>query len=333
VRRNIAAFGGAPDEVTLAGQSAGAFSVCAHLTSPLSSGLFSAAIIQSGACASIPAPEAERRGAELADAVGCSEPATAASCLRGTTAEELLAASANHEPAFVTGGDFLPEAVMTAITQGRFERVPVLVGSNADEILVGVASNYPMSPEAYAGMLQATFGTAASLVQAEYPASEYPDPVYAFSAALNDSGRGLIGSCGSRALAIELSEHVRTYYYELDDPEAPAPNWAVVPTGFELGSSHGAELAYLFEPAPLVNEPLTRAQERLARQMMRYWGAFAEWGNPNTWGQPRWARYRESDERMLRLRPKAVREIRNFANEHHCDFWSSLPTPLAPPAP
>src|SRR5690606_17630660 len=90
VRDNIAGFGGDPERVTIAGESAGGISVCDHLVAPGSAGLFSAAIIQSGPCqAQATLPVAERASLDYAGKLGCDDPAHAASCLRALPADEL----------------------------------------------------------------------------------------------------------------------------------------------------------------------------------------------------------------------------------------------------
>ena len=90
VRDNIAEFGGDPDNVTIAGESAGGMSVCDHLVAPGSVGLFRAAIIQSAPCqAQLALPDAERISVDYARDAGCGDPATAAQCLRALSADEL----------------------------------------------------------------------------------------------------------------------------------------------------------------------------------------------------------------------------------------------------
>src|SRR3984885_10589843 len=84
VHRNIARFGGNPDQVTIAGESAGGWSVCALMTSPLARGLFRGAISESGSCPSQTPAQARSAGLAFAAQAGCPDAATAATCLRNT---------------------------------------------------------------------------------------------------------------------------------------------------------------------------------------------------------------------------------------------------------
>ena len=108
MHRNIARFGGNPGQVTIAGESAGGWSVCALMTSPLARGLFRGAISESGSCPSQTPAQARTAGLAFAAQAGCPDAATAASCLRNTPESTLLTASASYSPQFASGGPDLP---------------------------------------------------------------------------------------------------------------------------------------------------------------------------------------------------------------------------------
>src|SRR5262249_47959473 len=133
VQRNIDRFGGDPDNVTIAGQSAGGVSVLAHLVSRGSRGLFERAIVQSGAFApnQQPLATAEAFGESFASSVGCSD--QTADCLRHVPVNELLAKFPGSAIPGVVDGQVLTEPIGTALAAGRFARVPVLNGINQDE--------------------------------------------------------------------------------------------------------------------------------------------------------------------------------------------------------
>ena len=138
VRDNVAAFGGDPDKVTIAGESAGAVSVCDHLVAPASAGLFRAAIIQSGPCqAQVALPEAEKVSLDYAAQVGCGQPESAASCLRALPADKLRTpvwyyhVGRDQLSGPVTGTTLLPLDPIAGFARGRAARVPVLIAPTA----------------------------------------------------------------------------------------------------------------------------------------------------------------------------------------------------------
>nr|PZN20210.1 MAG: carboxylesterase [Pseudomonadota bacterium] len=324
VHDNIDAFGGDPRNITIAGASAGGWSVCAHLTSPRVAGLFSRAVIQSGDCVALTRAEAEGEGLEFAEAAGC-EDAPSSECLRRKTAEELLAADSwdvRYRP--IVGGRVLPEDPDAAIAAGRFSRVPVLLGSARDEYRGDLAAWYPMTEDTFVFLVNDAFEDDAPAVLAEYPLVEFEDPAYAFAEILVNSGFPGIGGCATRHLALNLARHVPVYRYEFYDQGAPVPGWLTIPPDYELGASHGTDEMYWFDRPFHTVVPLDAMQEKLANQMVEYLGAFAEHGAPKAKHQPSWPRFESKREVVMRLAPHAVEPRTDFDDEHRCDFWSSL---------
>jgi len=334
VQRNIGAFGGDPGNVTIDGQSSGAISVCAQLASPTAKGLFARAIIESGSCLANTLPEAEAAGTKFADALGCTNAATAAACLRAKPATALLAKSAAGTvptPApYPTGpnvsGRVLPVLPRQAIAAGSWNKVPVMIGSNHDEWrpLAPYLVGFPSKPQTFRGVITKEFGPAAPRVLAAYPLGQYTDPAYAMGAVLTDMGAEYgIGSCETGQLAGLFAASAPTYAYEFADSNAPPLTTFVTPPGFDPGAEHGSELAYLFHYA-LVKQPLTVAQQRLSAQMMRYWATFARTGAPNAANLVPWPRDTHAGDQVLELRPTGNTVSAAFAVDHHCSLWNAL---------
>jgi len=354
VRRNICAFGGDKERVTIFGESAGGFSVLSNIASPTATGLFRAGIVESGAYAEfqdywdaisvVSLATAETMGTPFVPAgttiaaeVGCSS--QTAQCLRATFAETLV----EIEPgtAFpIKDGTVLTQTLDSAFKSGQFNRVPIINGTNRDEYRLFVADNYdlslhPLTNAEYPDAVAAFFGLPVSsafvqyLVNVEYPLSNYPPPPgYHVSAplALGALGTDDFFVCTARNADLSLSKYTPTYTYEFNDETAPS---FLRPLSFPLGDAHFIEVQYLFDLSDIGIRPnFTPDQEQLSDTMISYWTQFAKTGTPNFEGAPFWPRYRGAGgrfESLIAPTPRTESDS-SFDTFHKCSsFWNTLP--------
>ncbi len=325
VRQNISRFGGDPRNVTIFGESAGGLSVHAQLASPTAHGLFGRAIVESGGYAgSQPSlAAAEASGRAFATRVGCR--AQTAACLRHVSVASLLASQPYLDVTPVVDGSVLTRSITAAFTSGRFNRVPVIEGSNHDELRFFLAVNraagaVPLTPAGYRAAIAATLEYTpadANTVADRYPLAAYPSPTLALGAVGTDA----LFACRARAAARALSRFVPTYQYEFNDRGAPFFSQVPRPS-FPTGAFHAAELQYLFTLRGH-RSLLSGDHEKLSQAMLDLWTAFARSGIPGA-GWPRYARATGVAESLAPPQPTVET---GFAKNHQCAFWSEMPAP------
>jgi para-nitrobenzyl esterase len=313
VQRNIGRFGGDPDNVTIAGQSAGGVSVLAQLVSTRARGLFQRAVVQSGAFAlnQVPLADAEAFGTSFADAVKCQN--QTAACLRSAPVDTLVGTFPDAAIPGVVDGKVLTEPIGTALAAGHFARVPFLNGVNQNEELIFVAglglavSNgmFVLAPtptaDTYESVIASVLGVSASRaaeIAAEYPFNAYPPPgFFALSTLVSDANF----ACPALQVDDLMAKRVPTFGYEFDDGTAP-PLFAG--PGFPPIATHSSEIQYFFDQ-PNAPHPasLSTAQEALAASMRTAWANFAATGNPSSQTVP-WPPFNPSSAVLSLVQPQ-----------------------------
>jgi para-nitrobenzyl esterase len=272
------------------------------MASPLASGLFEKAILQSGFCVDNKSPtlsQVEAQGEKLAQQLGASGgDAEALDKLRAIPAEQMLQqAATDYEIDFNPNVDkwVLRDQPWRIFSEGKQARIPVIVGSNADEVsifaspLVGGSSHRPKTIAEYRQWLQQTFHDLAPEVFAAYPANTDGDVPKAFLSMDSDYEFGF----GAWLLARETQAIGQTAFLY---------RFTYIGSGefASLGAFHSEESILLSKRywTSWVSSP---DDEPMSERIIGYWTEFAKTSRPDAPGLPPWPAYESSADQYQEL--------------------------------
>jgi para-nitrobenzyl esterase len=326
VRRNIAAFGGDPNKVTIAGESAGSISVSALMASPLSRNMIAGAIGESGAMLATlpprPLADAEQEGLKFAEAAG----AASLAALRAMTAEQIQDAVAKGPRLrFSTDMDgyFLAKPLTEIFATGEQAEVPLLVGSNSEEQGArSVLGSSEPTPENFVNAVKKLYGDRAGEVLKVY-APTTPEEVIADATELASARFIAYGTWKWAEIHARTGgSPVYRYLYTHPRPKfLPAAAMTGVEAPQPRGAVHSAEIQYAMGNLPLdPRYAWVPADYKVSEVVQAFFANFIKTGNPNGAGLPDWPAY-SSDTQIMRLAVDSHAEP-----EPHLDRYRALDT-------
>ena len=316
VRRNVAAFGGDPEKVTLVGQDSGATLACALLASPLAKGLFSKAILMSGSCEARSVSDAQKQGDAVVAAAGCNSAPDVAQCMRALPANKIISAApvvvgsaAPDSPYGVNvDGTLLSGKPIDVISAGGHQQMPVVLGNTTNETSRDVGLAMDATESDYEAAIASAFATNKDAVLAQYPASDYASPWSAWVALTSDA----LHVCPTREIARAFLDGQDLPFYRYSFAHGSDRSEDVA-----YGAWQGVDLLYLFGGLPSPSS----AESVLAVELQGTWARFASLGDPNGPPLPTWPAWSDDDSVFVF---DVTLSTQNGLRNKQCDFWASL---------
>jgi len=231
----------------------------------------------------------------------------------------------------VVDGRTIPLQPATAFAQGKFQKIPVINGSNHDEYRLftglqrGLLHAPALTKKQYYADLKSLFGPIAGKVGYAYPLKDFAIPDYDYDAIITD----VAFACNTHLLNAQMAVHTSVWEYELADPDAPVASGPAV-AGFSYGSPHSADLSYLFPSYnvaafhPDGPPPLSSDQKVLRATIMDYWINLARHGDPAGPHSPAWPAFTAKAPAILSLAPPRPAAAASFLADHRCGLWKAI---------
>ena len=289
---NAETLGGNPENIMIFGESAGAISTCALLLMTEAEGLFSSALLQSGACTSISTPQeyAQQQGIAYENLLDCSSSDNPLDCMRDSSASEIMSIDASTMMEFGDSfgpnvdGVYIPQSSGDMLYAGDFHRVPIAAGINKDEGSMFVHSLGLENAEELEQTLS-SYGLFWGFSDFETLFSLYSIEEFGSAQAAMDQFYGdLIFVCPTRLSLDMISYYTNAfgYYYSHE------PSWlSQYPELDGWGSYHSSELTFVFGTYLSF---LTQEEQTFSEQIMQTWVNFAK-NDYSTGTQSEWTIY------------------------------------------
>ncbi|MEY3920577.1 MAG: hypothetical protein RL634_338 [Bacteroidota bacterium] len=285
VKKNIANFGGDPENVTIAGQSAGSMSVNCLVATPLAKGLFNKAIAESGANFTR-GNTSKDQAVEASDKYAILFGKSTLEEMRKIPAEELLKKTSGIRGIYVDG-IVLPEHVLDIFLNKNENKVMLLTGWNQDE---GISMGKPKDAASFTNEMKVQYKANAEKLLNFYPGRSDQEAAASQKNLARDMTFGMQNFAWSN-IAVENGSKVFVYRFKKLVPEDKE--------GSKYSAFHTGEVPYAYNNLKFVNRPFTNADHALVKTMSQYWINFIKTGNPNGNQLPSWPLYTKEGKNIM----------------------------------